>query len=428
MPDRQIDSIRDQLGPATRIRIETVADSQFIDEDYLTSRIRYALSTMEKYPWNRSIPDSIFLNYLLPYKVMDEYPGIWWEYLEPHYRDSMAWWSSPAFDRFDASEVHLVQRFTTFLMGDLPEWWFYDAIAQTYTPYPSLKEILLLRYGGCQMEAMTNTMILRTWGIPATIDEVPFWGSKNGSHTADVVWDARNGRMYCEYEFFDPEDNRRPAKVIRHTYRKTGAYTNYIAPWTEGEELQIPQLRSDHWFDVTAGYRPVEDVIYPIGDNWPAKTELGYIYVMNYGKWVPTFYGTIQNDSLRFRSMGLDLIYRIGYYSKGEHHMITRPFLLDQQGEMIYSDPTVEQPCDINARKINHGEKADVVPGETYSLQYLDSEGNWRVHDTRQCQREEELWFSNVPANAFYMLRSPSDEWNLARIFLINEDGEQVWY
>lgn len=430
LTDVQIDSIRDQLGSATRIRFEQMADHQFIDEEYLIKRIRHALASAGKYPWNQSIPDSIFLNYLLPYKVMNEYPGNWWGYLEPHYVDSMALWSSASFDRFDATDSRWIQRFTTFIMGDLPEWWYYDPMAQTYTKYPSLNEILLLRYGGCYVEAIINTMIQRTWGNPATIDEVPYWGSQNGSHAADVFWNAQEGKMKdaLDKEFYIPEIGRRPTKVIRYTYRRTGAYTDRIAPLLHGEELQIPQMRGDHWFDVTEEYSPVVDVDFSVQGKVPVGLDLGYIYVMDYGEWVPAFYGRRHGDRLRFGSMGTDLIYRIGYYTEGEHHFITRPFLLDQQGDFHYSVPTLDQSFTMHAQKINMGRESDVEAGETYTLQYLDREGNWRDHATKQCQEDGNLVFGSVPADAFYILRSPSDQRNLARVFLMNADGEQVWY
>ena len=430
LTDVQIDSIRDHLGPSTRIRFERVADNQFIDEAYLTQRIRHALSSAGKYPWNQSIPDSIFLNYLLPYKVMDEYPGNWWAYLEPHYLDTMALWSSPGYDRFDATDSRWVQRYTTFLMGDLPEWWHYDPMAQTYTKYPSLNEILLLWYGGCYVEAMINTLIQRTLGTPATIDEVPYWGSQNGSHASDVFWNAQEEKMRDELhkELYLPEAGRRPTKVIRYTYRSTGAFTNQIAPFLNGEELQIPQMKGNHWFDVTGEYSPVVDVHFSVRDKLPAGLDLGYIYVMNYGDWVPAHYGVRHGDSLRFDTMGTDLIYRIGYYTAGEHHFITRPFLLDPRGEFHYSMPTTDHSITIHVRKINMGKESDVVSGETYTLQYLDSEGNWHDHGTKQCQEDGDLVFEGVPGGAFYILRSPSDQRNLARIFLMNAEGEQVWY
>lgn len=424
----QIDSLRDVLGASTRIRFDRLADSQVIDENYLIRRIRHALHHAEKYPWNQSIPDSIFLNYLIPYKVMDEYAGEWWGFLEPHYRDSMTWWSSPEYDRFDVSNSQLVQYYTTFIMGELPEWWYYDAMAQTYTKYPSLNEILLLRYGGCYVEAMINTLIQRTWGIPATINEVPFWGSQNGSHAAEVVWNAQKGRMYDGEEFYVPEINRRPAKIIQYSFRRIGAFTEGIAPYLNGEELQIPQMRGDHWFDVTGDHSPVTDVHFPIQGSLPTGMELGYIYVMNYGDWVPVHYGRVYGDSLRFRNMGLDLIYRVGYYTNGNHHLISTPFLVDRNGDIQYASPDPAHTLDINTRKINHGSESDVESGVTYTLQYLNRQGDWLDHATKQCETDGQLIFQNVPADAFYRLKSPTDERNLARIFLINDDGDQLWY
>ena len=424
----QIDSLRDVLGASTRIRFNRLTDSQFIDENYLIKRIRHALHLTEKYPWNQSIPDSIFLNYLLPYKVMDEYAGDWWSFLEPHYRDSMTWWSSPEYDRFDVSNSQLVQYYTTFIMGKLPEWWYYDPMAETYTKYPSLNETLLLRYGGCYMQAMINTLIQRTWGIPATINEVPYWGSQNGSHATEVVWNAHEGKMYDGEEFYRPEANRRPAKIIQYSFRRTGAFTDGIAPYLNGEEFQISQMRGDHWFDVTSVHAPVTNIHYPVQGNLPPEMELVYIYVMNYGDWVPTHFGRVYGDSLQFRDMGMDLIYRVGYYANGNHHLISPPFQVDRNGDIQYSSPDPGRPLDINGRKINHGLESDVESGETYTLQYVARDGEWHDHATQQCAADGELIFSSVPADAFYRLKSPSDERKLARIFMINDDGEQVWY
>src|SRR5690606_26153327 len=64
MVDKQIDSLRETLKPTTRIAFQNIVDSQIVDTVYLIDNIRSALSSADKYPWNRSIPDSIFLNYL----------------------------------------------------------------------------------------------------------------------------------------------------------------------------------------------------------------------------------------------------------------------------------------------------------------------------------------------------------------------------
>src|SRR5690606_29523662 len=206
----------------------------------------------------------------------------------------------------------------------------------------------------------------------------PYWGSRNGSHTAEVVWNAQKGRMYDGVELYFTNTRRRPAKVIRHTFHKIGAFTQSIAPLLDGEVVQIPQMRGECWFDVTADHCPAADVMYPIGDGWPSDKKLGYIYVLSYGRWVPTYYGTIENDSLRFRSMGLDIIYRVGYYADGDHQFISRPLLVDQQGELRYSLPDPERAMSIQTPKINDGEKDGVEAGADYTLKYQVEDGYWQ--------------------------------------------------
>ena len=120
--DGHIHSLREHLDPSTNIRIGKMADSQIVDEEYLIKSIRYALSSVGRYPWNKSIPDSIFLNYLLPYKVIHEYPGTYWSFLEPYYRDSLSMWASPSYTEFDARDARWIQRFTTIYPRELPMW------------------------------------------------------------------------------------------------------------------------------------------------------------------------------------------------------------------------------------------------------------------------------------------------------------------
>ena len=135
-------------------------------------------------------------------------------------------------------------------------------------------------------------MILRSCGIPATIYEVPFWGSRNGSHAGDAFWSSKAQKMITRYEWvtYDPEYYVRPTKVIRYTYRYTGAYSDHNAPYLNGEELQIPQMTRDHWCDATADHTAVSEIKISISHKIAERMGLGYLYVMNYGEWVPVSY------------------------------------------------------------------------------------------------------------------------------------------
>lgn len=277
---------------------------------------------------------------------------------------------------------------------------------------------------------MINVMILRTCGIPATIDEVPYWGSRNGSHASDVFWSAKEQKMITGYEreFVNDSLARRPAKVVRYTFHYTSAFNKEISLYLKGEEFQIPQMAGNHWYDATADHTSVSDVHIPVRKEIADRMELGYLYVRNYDDWVPVHYGRVMSDTLCFTSMGRDLIYRAGFYSAGKDYFITPPFLLDSLGGIKYSEPDTVNNLDLLVSKINHGLESDVKSRRSYTLRYLDNKGTWIDHDTKRCENEGELTFKKVPSVAFYFLFSSSDQRHLARIFLIGEKGQQLWY
>src|SRR5680860_1638599 len=126
--------------------------------------------------------------------------------------------------------------------------------------------------------------------------------------------------------------------------------------------------------------------------------------------------------------MGSGVIYRAGFYSAGKHYFVIRPFLLDSQGRLRYSEPDTMHTRRLTLKKINHGLESDVKSGQTYTLRYLNRKGDWVDHATKNCKRDGELTVWKVPGGAFYFLYSPSDQHHLARIFLVNEEGEQQWY
>lgn len=427
---QQIESFREQLDSSARISIRKIADSQVLDESWLADNILNAILSAGRYPWNQQLPDSIFLNYLLPYKVIHEYPQNWWDFLGSWYRDSLTTWSSPLFTGFDASNARWVHQYTTIYPRSLPMWWNYEPQASTITKFPSLNEILLLRNGSCFLEATINVMILRTCGIPATIYEVPFWGSRNGSHAGDVYWSSEAQKMVSRYSWveYDLEYYVRPAKVVHYTFRYTGEYQERIEPWLHGEIFQIPQMSGNHWYDATAVHNAVSNIQFHVPDEISDRLKLGYIYVMNYGEWVPVDYGYVRGDSLFFKSMGRDIIYRTGFYSSGKHSYMTRPFLLDRQGKIRYSIPDTARQSTIQITRINHAVESQVDSGNIYTLQYLDRNGIWQDHETKNCLKDGELIFSDVPTGAFYFLSSRADHRHLARIFLIGEQGQQMWY
>ena len=419
------------------IKVDTVADQSVISNSFMANRILHCLDIRGKYPWNRSMPDSILMQYLLPYKVVHEYPENWWSRLmgemTPYFQDSLiAFANLEITDTIDFSQPVWLHFYTVVEPRGLPMWWTFNEHGLRITKYPSFTEQLIIPDGDCYLEAINNVRILRSCGLPATIDEIPYWGSKNGSHATDVFWDYTlpGFRTGLERSLYNPEEARRPAKVVRHTFHYTGKYDQEIRPYFSSESFPVPSMANNFWIDATSDHTTTSDVIISIDTNqiWNVHSDPGFIYVLNYGEWMPIHYGRLSGNQLIFHDMGRGNIYRVGLRTEERDSFLTFPFLLDSLGQKIYSRPNGERKVQLSAEKFNHGKKSGVKKGTEYMLHYLSRDGQWINHQTKLCEESGHLVFDQVPSNAFYILRSGDELDYLSRIFLVDETGVQTWY
>lgn len=68
-----------QEGAAFLIAYMPQSDLQTLKSDLLLSNIQLAYQAREQFPWGSTLPDSIFLNEVLPYRVFSEDNEIWRE-------------------------------------------------------------------------------------------------------------------------------------------------------------------------------------------------------------------------------------------------------------------------------------------------------------------------------------------------------------
>ncbi|MDR1527155.1 MAG: hypothetical protein LBS46_05740 [Dysgonamonadaceae bacterium] len=64
-------------------------DSEIIDNRFLTEDIEKAVNLWNRYPWADSVPEDVFMNSLLPYKVYGEEPSEWRKFFEKKYADTV---------------------------------------------------------------------------------------------------------------------------------------------------------------------------------------------------------------------------------------------------------------------------------------------------------------------------------------------------
>jgi hypothetical protein len=263
-------------------------------------------------------------------------------------------------------------------------------------------------------------MILRSLGIPSTIDIVPSWGQKNGSHATEIFRDneAQKFRTPSGRELLNP------AKVIRYTYKLQNIWTDSILPFIGNEQFMLGHLKHNHWLDVTDEHTKTTNIEYQMSTNVP----FAYICVYNYGNWMPVFWGKMRKEGyLRFMNMCTNMLYRIAIPEGKSYKIVSSIFQIDSMGNKHFFSPDFYRTEQMKLYKLNTGERSWVEKKKKYALYYADSESNWHYLETETCETDSVIFFSKVPSQTLYRLLKYGGENKLERPFTY-KNGEQIWW
>lgn len=247
------DSLRQLLRDTPRSEREAMAyllawmpagDRDTMRLDLLRENVSCACQARERYAWTRALPDSVFLNEVLPYAVVDEV------------RDA---WRADFFERFapvvagcetmrEAAEA--VNRNIQSLVGVE-----YNTQREKTNQSPS--ESMRQGMASCTGLSVLLVDALRSVGIPARFAGTPAWHDDRGNHSWTEVW--IDGRwLFTEYYFagFDQgwfvadagqaTEGDRAHAIYAVSFRPTGDWFPMV--WSE-------QSRAVHGVEVTRRYR-----------------------------------------------------------------------------------------------------------------------------------------------------------------------------
>ncbi|WP_411971344.1 transglutaminase-like domain-containing protein [Sphingobacterium sp. Lzh-3] len=359
---------------------------------------------------------------MLPYKVLLEYPSGWRTYFQKQYQDSI--------NKFVRNGEEDTDKVNASIIAKLYQSINYSENAFKLTKNPSLNEILAIGKGECYTLSHLFVYANRSVGIPSTIDIVPLWGSRNGSHATEVFYRKieTNPNKYT-YSFKPSKGSflNRPAKVFRFSFKKVNVWDDSIKALIEPQKSYIPEfLKSNHLLDVTDQYADVSNLKYTFINRQSDK--LAYICVFNYGQWMPLFYGRITNSRFAiFNKMSKNMLYQVGVPEGSSYKFVDRAFILDSSGKMIYSEPNTNVRIKIKIQKINEGENSWVKANSKYALSILNKKNYWEVVSVKYCETDSVLNFDKIPSNSFYRLKEIGTNHNLERIFLCKND-KIIWY
>ena len=336
-------------------------DLQIIDANFLIQHIDRAFDAWHNNPQTNDMDFEIFCRYILPYTCDHTFWPDAFAYqhnLYGHWIDSLR--TQSFIDVAKAIDQDIKANFRQ------------DGVFLQKYPFlqPTIqRNYMLARLGSCAEANYTVITALRSLGIPAVLNLIPYWGNSNAAHTwteiigddpitlcdneqrqyagpqsviiSDMFWDNHTFNFFEGIpDAVDIRWNRTIPKVFRQTFDMQDNSLINI------KEYNIPDFFNTAYLeDITDKYIECSDVKIHIDRKYSVK-KVAYLccYVPETYSWTPVAWGKFNSDNtVLFRKMGKNIIYMPCYFEHNEVYPISSPFLLTSEGEIQYLDAQEEK-------------------------------------------------------------------------------------
>ena len=208
-------------GMAFLIAYMPEIDLQSLSANFLLTNCKYAYKVREEYDWCKNLPDSIFLNEVLPYRNINETADDWRE-------DFYERFSKYVKDCENVREAF--QKINVNIQDELQVEYNTKRNKADQSPYESME----INMASCTGLAILLNDALRSVGIPARVAGVPLWYDMSGNHNWSEIWIDGNwySTEYGTTDSFDSlwfmlkagksDKNDRQRSVYAASYKPTG--------------------------------------------------------------------------------------------------------------------------------------------------------------------------------------------------------------
>ena len=158
-------------------------DLRTLSADFLKENLHYAYLARKKVKWGTKLPDSIFLNYVLPYANIHEK------------RDR---WRKPFFEKFFALVKNIATPGAAAVKLNRSIWELVNVHYSTERPKADQSPMESMKAGLASCTGLSILLVdaCRSVGIPARLTGTPMWYNDSGNHSWVEVWD--NGWHFLE--------------------------------------------------------------------------------------------------------------------------------------------------------------------------------------------------------------------------------------
>lgn len=394
-----------------------VRDVRLLNIKQIDTYIDEAFKIREKYVWSKNISDSLFIHYVLPYKIAAEFPTDWRKHFFSKFKQDL-----DSLNQIDGIDVQYVTR---FLVEKMDKMYKYDSENYLSSPFPDIDELLYSSKGDCYRISYLYSYMLRAAGIPCVVDIVPLWGSKNSGHAEYSSLDS-TGSLASNVATSHKAGLNRAAKVFRLTFDNNGFYSKDIHPHILNYQFLIPSLKFDNLIDVTDQHAETFDVNYSI-KKINNQSPFAYICVYNYGKWVPVFWGKINNGNVIFPKMNSNIIYRVGLPDYTGIIFSDDLFFIDPKGKSHFIKQSHSTINNARLSKTNSGEFAFLDSSQVYELHKLSPRGIWLKVGNYATDKNRIITVPKIELDTFYSLFRIGQNNKYARPFLYSNNEQEWW-
>ena len=203
------------------------SDLRSLSADYLVSNVRLAYQVRTLLPFNRDVPDDIFLNDVLPYAMVNERRDNWRADFFQRFHEAALESSSVEEAVFNLNAEMLSQFKLAFTeLGPRKK---------PFSPYESLEH----GYVSCTEASLLLVNACRSVGIPARLVILPRWVNNRVGHAWLEVYD--NGQWHCigsydpsQFDVIwfsvivaDTDPSKPENRVYATSFKKTGLHVKY---------------------------------------------------------------------------------------------------------------------------------------------------------------------------------------------------------
>lgn len=317
----------------------SISDVKIITSEFLIHNIDQAFDKWKNCPWAAHLSFDEFCEWILPYKVV--------EYQElDNWRDTLQAYFAEDIKHMIPDDVEYNTCFKTLdfvrneILREIKPYGMY-----TRAGYPILKASLLPKqtFGRCADYVNLGVMTYRSVGLPAVIDEAPFWGRYRAGHTWYTILGDRGQELPSEWDITSvPGWQFFPFERMPKVYRSTYAVNYDRLKYKKNSKYKYPF--SICWADVTDKYMKPADIELPImkksfsGKKIRLKEPYAYICVFNghATDWSIVDFGTVKEGVAKFHKIGKNILYIVMGYNGRALVPITEPFIVNQNGSIRY--------------------------------------------------------------------------------------------